>query len=41
MELRTLLKILRRYWYLILIPPVLVGVSCTFIWGVKMKLVRP
>ena len=25
MELRTLLKILKRYWYLILIPPVLVG----------------
>ncbi len=26
MELRTLLKILKRYWYLIVIPPVLVGV---------------
>jgi len=26
MELRTLLKILRRYWYLIIIPPILVGV---------------
>jgi len=26
MELRTLLKILRRYWYLIVIPPLLVGV---------------
>ena len=26
MELRTLLKILKRYWYLILIPPILVGV---------------
>ncbi len=25
MELRTLLKILKRYWYLILIPPILVG----------------
>ena len=26
MELRTLLKILKRYWYLIVIPPLLVGV---------------
>ena len=26
MELRTLLKILKRYWYLVVIPPVLVGV---------------
>lgn len=26
MELRILLKILRRYWYLIIIPPLLVGV---------------
>ena len=26
MELRTLLRILRRYWYLIVIPPLLVGV---------------
>ena len=26
MELRTFLKILRRYWYLVVIPPVLVGV---------------
>jgi capsular polysaccharide biosynthesis protein len=26
MELRTLLKILRRYWYLIVIPPLLVSV---------------
>jgi capsular polysaccharide biosynthesis protein len=26
MELRILLKILRRYWYLIVIPPLLVGV---------------
>jgi capsular polysaccharide biosynthesis protein len=26
MELRTLLRILRRYWYLILLPPILVGV---------------
>ncbi len=26
MELRTLLKILRRYWYLVVIPPVLVGI---------------
>jgi capsular polysaccharide biosynthesis protein len=26
MELRTLLNILKRYWYLIVIPPVLVGV---------------
>jgi capsular polysaccharide biosynthesis protein len=25
MELRTLLKILKRYWYLIIIPPILVG----------------
>jgi capsular polysaccharide biosynthesis protein len=25
MELHTLLKILKRYWYLVLIPPVLVG----------------
>jgi capsular polysaccharide biosynthesis protein len=25
MELRTLLRILRRYWYLMVIPPVLVG----------------
>ena len=25
MELRTLLKILKRYWYLILLPPILVG----------------
>jgi capsular polysaccharide biosynthesis protein len=25
MELRTLLKILQRYWYLIILPPVLVG----------------
>jgi len=25
MELRTLLRILRRYWYLIIIPPLLVG----------------
>ncbi len=25
MELRTLLKILKRYWYLVLIPPLLVG----------------
>ncbi len=30
MELRTLLKILKRYWYLILIPPVLVGVFTLF-----------
>jgi capsular polysaccharide biosynthesis protein len=30
MELRTLLKILRRYWYLIIIPPVLVGVFTLF-----------
>jgi capsular polysaccharide biosynthesis protein len=26
MELRTLLKILKRYWYLIILPPLLVGV---------------
>lgn len=26
MELRTLLRILKRYWYLIVIPPVLVGI---------------
>jgi capsular polysaccharide biosynthesis protein len=26
MELRTLLRILRRYWYLIIVPPLLVGV---------------
>jgi capsular polysaccharide biosynthesis protein len=26
MELRTLLKILKRYWYLIVIPPILVGI---------------
>ncbi len=26
MEFRTLLKILKRYWYLILIPPILIGV---------------
>ncbi len=26
MELRTLLKILKRYWYLVVLPPVLVGV---------------
>ncbi len=26
MELRTFLKILKRYWYLIIIPPILVGV---------------
>jgi capsular polysaccharide biosynthesis protein len=26
MELRTLLKILRRYWYLVVMPPLLVGV---------------
>jgi capsular polysaccharide biosynthesis protein len=26
MELRTLLKILKRYWYLVVIPPVLVGI---------------
>ena len=26
MELHTLLKILRRYWYLVIIPPLLVGV---------------
>lgn len=25
MELRTLLKILKRYWYLVVLPPVLVG----------------
>ena len=25
MELRTLLKILKRYWYLVILPPVLVG----------------
>ena len=25
MELRTLLKILRRYWYLVVLPPLLVG----------------
>ncbi len=30
MELRTLLKILKRYWYLILIPPVLVGLFTLF-----------
>ena len=30
MELRTLLRILKRYWYLILIPPVLVGVFTLF-----------
>jgi capsular polysaccharide biosynthesis protein len=30
MELRTLLKILKRYWYLIILPPLLVGVF-TFI----------
>jgi len=26
MELRTLFKILKRYWYLIILPPILVGV---------------
>jgi capsular polysaccharide biosynthesis protein len=26
MELRTLIKIVKRYWYLILIPPILVGI---------------
>jgi capsular polysaccharide biosynthesis protein len=26
MELRTLLKILKRYWYLVVIPPLLIGV---------------
>jgi capsular polysaccharide biosynthesis protein len=26
MELRTLLKILKRYWYLVVLPPILVGV---------------
>lgn len=30
MELRTLLKILKRYWYLIILPPILVGV---FTWA--------
>ncbi len=30
MELRTLLKILRRYWYLVILPPILVGVFTLF-----------
>jgi capsular polysaccharide biosynthesis protein len=30
MELRTLLKILKRYWYLIILPPLLVGVFTLF-----------
>ncbi len=30
MELRTFLKILKRYWYLILLPPILVGVYTLF-----------